>query len=209
MTLACLDLCFRRGEPCPTSASMTTLAACRPQVEHLVARILRRKKDDPDVQDCTNETLQRALEAEKRPDEALLPWLLGVARHVALDALRAEYRRRAQTGRSSPERMQSSPYDDLISSLPDKTLDPEMLASTRQSVRHLESALLALPEQQRAALLALHVEGLGYRDVASRMGVPVATIGTWVLRARQSLLDALPSVRTRTPLPRQERNGNK
>lgn len=192
---------------------MIALAECRPQVENLVARILRRRKDDPDVQDCTNETLRRALErAERRTPEqerpsgdAFVPWVLGIARHVALDALRAAYRRRARAATSAHYGSELSANDDLVSRLPDTTFDPESLAASRQGVRHLEEALQGLPAQQRAALLALHVDGLSYREVAEQMGVPVATIGTWVLRARQTLLEALPNV-GHTAQP--ERNGS-
>lgn len=173
---------------------MNVLAECRPQVENLVARILRRRKDDPDVQDCTHETLRRALEHTRPPpDDALVPWVLGIARHVALDALRAEYRRRAR-GSYDGEREERFASGDVVSRLPDLTLDPESLAANRQGVRHLEQALDLLPARQRAALLALHIEGLSYREIAERMGVPVATIGTWVLRARQTLLEAVPLV---------------
>lgn len=123
-----------------------------------------------------------------------MPWLLGIARHVALDALRAEYRRRARSGNLPPAHNDGSAHEELLSRLPATTLDPEALAANRQHVAQLEKALYTLPAQQRCALLALHVEGLGYREVAERMGVPVATIGTWVLRARQTLLDAVPTI---------------
>lgn len=180
---------------------MNALADCRPQVENLVARVLRRRQDDPDVQDCTNETLRRALEHSERPaHDALVPWVMGIARHVSLDALRAEYRRRARTGALQYDTDSAS--EDAVTRLPDPTLDPESLAASRQSVRHLEAALASLPVQQRTALLALHVDGLSYREVAERLGVPVATIGTWVLRARQSLLDAVPSVGQTDPSER-------
>ncbi len=178
-----------------TARLMNALAECRPQVENLVARILRRRKDDSDVQDCTNETLRRALEHEAPPNgAATVPWVLGIARHVSLDVLRAEYRRRARS--VTKEREPGEPFanDDFVSRLPDTALDPESLAANRQGVRHLEQALQCLPVQQRAALLALHIEGLSYREVAERMGVPVATVGTWVLRARQTLLEALANV---------------
>lgn len=178
-----------------TPRLMTTLADCRPQVENLVARILRRRKDDPDVQDCTNETLRRVLEHHGPPArDALVPWVLGIARHVSLDALRAEYRRRARTAGAVHDHAGCSATEDLVARLPDPTLDPESLAEQRQGVQRLEAALECLPAQQRVALLALHVEGLGYREVAERMGVPVATIGTWVLRARQTLSEAVPNL---------------
>jgi RNA polymerase sigma-70 factor, ECF subfamily len=179
---------------------MNALAECRPQVENLVARILRRRKDDSDVQDCTNETLRRALEHDAPPGgAAVVPWVLGIARHVSLDALRAEYRRRARSITPAREHAETFTNEDFVARLPDPTLDPESLAANRQGVRRLEQALQCLPTQQRVALLALHIDGLSYREVAERMGVPVATVGTWVLRARQTLLEVMPNAGQTAP----------
>jgi RNA polymerase sigma factor (sigma-70 family) len=168
---------------------MDALAECRPQVETLVARILRRAKDDPDVQDCTNETLSRVMEqhGRRKDGSALVPWVLGIARHVSLDALRAEYRRRA---RSVPVAA-SYGKDDPIQLLPSDEPSPEAKASERQRMQELGKALASLPEQQREVLLALHLEGLSYREVAARFHVPIGTVGTWVLRGREALALAL------------------
>lgn len=179
---------------------MNALAECRPQVENLVARILRRRKDDSDVQDCTNETLRRALEHDAPPGgAAVVPWVLGIARHVSLDALRAEYRRRARSINPARDHAETFTSEDFVARLPDPTLDPESLAANRQGIRRLEQALQCLPAQQRVALLALHIDGLSYREVAERMGVPVATVGTWVLRARQTLLEVMPNAGQTAP----------
>lgn len=177
---------------------MDALAECRPQVETLVARILRRAKDDPDVQDCTNDTLRRVLEQKDRlrEGEALLPWVLGVARHVALDSLRSEYRRRARS--ASPPGRDGS--EDPMQLLPSHDPGPETLATERQRMQKLSEAMDALPHQQREALLLLHVQGLGYREIAARLGVPMGTVGTWVLRGREALAASLgDSGQTRDP----------
>lgn len=169
-------------------STMDALAECRPQVESLVARVLRRAKEDPDVQDCTNEALRRAFEQrdQLRAASELLPWALGVARHVALDALRSEYRRRA---RAMPSESRNG--EDLVGQLPSREPSPEALLAERQSLRHLDAALRALPPGQKDALILLHVEGLGYREIAERLGVPIGTVGTWVLRGRETLGQAL------------------
>jgi len=155
----------------------------------LVARILRRAKDDPDVQDCTNETLKRVMEQKERQkdDSELVPWVLGIARHVALDALRSEYRRRARSGPAHP----TDGRDDPIQLLPSHEPSPETKASERQRLQELGKALASLPAGQQEALLALHVEGLSYREVAARFNVPIGTVGTWVLRGREALALAL------------------
>jgi RNA polymerase sigma-70 factor (ECF subfamily) len=168
---------------------MDALAECRPQVEALVARILRRAKDDPDVQDCTNETLSRVMEQRERrkDDTALVPWVLGIARHVSLDALRSEYRRRA---RSAPLATGDEKHDP-IQLLPSDEPSPEAKASERQRMQELGKALASLPTQQREVLLSLHLEGLSYREIAARFNVPIGTVGTWVLRGREALALAL------------------
>lgn len=179
----------QRGSSHCSSSPMDALAECRPQVEALVARILRRAKDDPDVQDCTNETLSRVMEQQDRrkDDTDLLPWVLGIARHVSLDALRAEYRRRARTGPA----VQGDGKDDPVQLLPSDEPSPEAKASERQRMQQLGKALASLPPQQREVLLSLHLEGLSYREVAARFNVPIGTVGTWVLRGREALALAL------------------
>jgi len=186
------------------SSPMDALAACRPQVETLVARILRRAKDDPDVQDCTNEALSRAMQQKdrRREDAALVPWVLGIARHVSLDALRSEYRRRARSAPTGPAVGHDDPMHLLLSHEP----SPETQAAERQQVQELGKALASLPRQQQEVLLALHVEGLSYREIAARFNVPIGTIGTWVLRGREALALALDEPEAPAARARQEKS---
>ncbi len=174
-------------------APMESLAEYRTDVVALVARVLRRTKDDPDVQDCTNETMRRALEhaGALRPEQALRPWLFGIARHVALDALRSEYRRRERHVPVPRGDGEGAGDSDPLARVADRSASPETLSAERQRFRLLEAALEKLPAQQREALLLFHVDELGYREIAERLGVPVGTVGTWVLRGRQGLVEAL------------------
>ncbi len=166
---------------------MDAVSQCRAAVQDLVARVLRRSKDDPDVEDCTHETLRRALEQKKelRPGHPLLPWVLGIARHVALDALRHHYRKgKLLTGsRSDPSF--------LVESQPDPRAGPERRAVLLQDTRRLQVALEQLPEGQRQAIVLFYIEQLSYREISARLDVPVATVGTWMLRAREHLALAL------------------
>ena len=63
---------------------------------------------------------------------------------------------------------------------------PELAHST-----DLDLALGELPERYRATLLLVHGEGLTQHQVASRLGVPRATIATWLTRGRNQLRSAL------------------
>ena len=60
-------------------------------------------------------------------------------------------------------------------------------------VRRLDvaAALAALAPEDRAAVLLVDGEGLGYRDVAAVLGVPEGTVGSRLNRARAQLRRAL------------------
>jgi RNA polymerase sigma factor (sigma-70 family) len=162
------------------------LAALRPAVRALVARVLGVHLDQPDVDDCTGEAFRRALEGDGRriPGSPLRPWVLGIARHVALDARRARARAKQRTevfahahGEDAPE-----PLDRLPVAAP----DPYEHAWLAERTQRLRRALGRLPEAQRRALM-LHAAGHGYREIADELSIPIGTVCTWIARARQAL----------------------
>ena len=51
----------------------------------------------------------------------------------------------------------------------------------------LERALDSFPDDQRRALVMFHVDGVGYQDIAKRLGVPLGTVATWLARGRRQL----------------------
>jgi RNA polymerase sigma-70 factor (ECF subfamily) len=164
----------------------TLLVSYRPTVRALVAHVLGVGIGDPDVEDCTSEALRRALEGHARLQAGapLRPWLLGIARHVALDARRArarQWRREVGADADTPPRV-----EDVETPLP----DPHAHAESSQRAQRLQRALAALPAPHRQAL-SLHAEGLGYREVAAELGVPLGTVCTWIARSRSALAKTL------------------
>jgi RNA polymerase sigma factor (sigma-70 family) len=169
-------------------------AALRPVVRAVIACVLGEHKDHPDVEDCTHETLRRALEGRGRlrEGEAIRPWLLGIARHVAIDARR---RRKRERTIDSPA---GAGADDDAESLVDRLADPgpapdERAASTERAAR-IAAALDELAPAQRQAMLLFHVEGEAYQNIAERLGVPIGTVATWLSRGRRTLAEALAEV---------------
>lgn len=161
--------------------------ALRPLVRGVVAHILGQSRQHPDVEDCTNEALRRALEGRERlrDGEPLRPWVLGIARHVALDLLRSRRRERSRVSPSSPE------DDDPIDRVPDSAPGADVQLERARRVHRIKAAMAGLPDEQRRALELFHLEGLGYREIADKMGVPIGTVGTWVTRGRRSVAAAL------------------
>ena len=57
--------------------------------------------------------------------------------------------------------------------------------------RDITRALAMLPEEQRAVLLLVALEGLSYRDVADIQGVPMGTVMSRLARARAQIRSVL------------------
>jgi RNA polymerase sigma-70 factor (ECF subfamily) len=167
-------------------------ASLRPLVRAVVASITREPVDHPDVEDCTNETLRRALEGHERlrEGEALRPWVVGIARHVALDALRARKRSRARDAGGGTDE-EGDVLAPLVERLPDPADDPfERVAKARRDAT-VRTAIESLPDGQRKALTMFHLEGLGYQEIAVRLEVPLGTVATWVMRGRKAVATAV------------------
>ncbi len=180
-------LAHRKDDSFPREA-----AALRPLVRAVVASIIREPVDHPDVEDCTNETLRRAIEGHDRlrEGEAMRPWVVGIARHVALDALRARKRARARDAGGGTDE-EGEVLAPLVERLPDPADDPfERVAKARRDAT-VRTAIESLPEGQRKALTMFHLEGLGYQEIAVRLDVPLGTVATWVMRGRKTVATAV------------------
>jgi RNA polymerase sigma-70 factor (ECF subfamily) len=165
-------------------------AALRPVVRALVAHVLGARSGDADVEDCTSEAFRRAIEGRHRLEDGapVRPWLLGIARHVALDARRARVRalQRAAPGRVADD----DDMPPLLDQLPSSAPDPLERAQSAERSARLQAALARLPHDQRRAL-TLHADGLAYREIAVELSVPIGTVCTWIARARSGLSRAL------------------
>lgn len=170
----------------PAPAALDDWSGLRAVVRAVVARTLNVPASHADVDDCTSETLRRALEgrARLRDGEPLRPWVLGIARHVALDAIRARRRARARHVEPPPE---SSPGPELTDRIPDSKPGPFDRVAEARDARAVEAALAKLPDGTRRALELFHVGGKSYGEIAAELGVPLGTVATWILRGRRAI----------------------
>lgn len=182
------------GRPAVRSDAAQPLAEAagelRPVVRAVVACVLRERPDHVDVEDCTNEALRRALEGQTQARGPTRPWLLGIARHVALDTLRARQRQRARTA-DMPEETPSSGYGAIIERLADPAAGADEQIELAERAARVRRVLATLPDGPRRALELFHLEGLPYLEVAHRLDVPLGTVATWVNRGRKAMAEAL------------------
>ncbi len=112
-----------------------------------------------------------------------LTWLVSIARHRAIDALR---RRKARP----PIQLDGLDSEDQpLKSADDQA--PPMQAELEQTRERVQRALDSLPEEQRSALLLAYFEGLSHRELAERLDQPLGTVKTRLRLGLQKLRQML------------------
>ncbi|HVV81708.1 MAG TPA: RNA polymerase sigma factor [Kofleriaceae bacterium] len=144
-----------------------------------LARKLCRTHIDPDdlVQDVLETTLQNI--AELPDDTNLVAWMTRVLRNRFIDRCRRLKTRGTQT-----------PIDDVPVAAPVAEGEAWWQRLGSEDIR---ARLAALPAEQRAAFELFAFEGASYQDIAERLSIPKATVGTRILRARTKLKQLLTS----------------
>lgn len=131
----------------------------------------RRVADEMLVHDIVQETLLRAYAKRLHHQETGDPWrwLAVVARRLAIDASRS-------AGRALP-----------VADVPmiEATEGADEVSLLRARGRGLNEVLRALPDRPRRLLLAHHLEGASYRELASREGLTLDAVRCALHRARR------------------------
>jgi RNA polymerase sigma-70 factor, ECF subfamily len=112
-------------------------------------------------------------------------WLFRIATNRALDQLRSRKRR--------PELPLDPPEDDDVTWAEPAAPGPDLtqLAGDREALAAVETALGALPAEQRTALLLRDVEGFAYEEIAVITSVEIGTVKSRIHRGRLGVRNTL------------------
>ncbi len=112
-------------------------------------------------------------------------WLFRIATNRALDQLRSRKRR--------PELPLDPPDDDEVTWAEPVAPGPDLtqLAGDREALAAVETALEALPAEQRTALLLRDVEGFAYEEIAVITSVEIGTVKSRIHRGRLAVRNTL------------------
>jgi RNA polymerase sigma-70 factor (ECF subfamily) len=126
-----------------------------------------------EAEDLIQDALVRAYERRKtfRTSGNLRSWLLSIVHTTFLDKFRS---RRAEALRMEQAALLAATH-----------AEPSQEHSVR--LEQIRQAFFSLPDEQRAALHLVAIEGLSYEDAASILGIPTGTLMSRVSRARASL----------------------
>jgi len=161
------------------SAEFPRLVASHVPQLQLWARRLTNHQADAD--DLVQETCRRALEARGKflPGSNLRAWMMSILRNHHIDRLRHNWRE--ITSADGLDAFAALDGDDPAADAP-----PEPTWS-QVTERDVADALASLPSVFADAYSLHAVSGLSYNDIATRLGIPAATVGTRLRRARLRL----------------------
>ena len=150
--------------------------------DHLWQTALRTSYTREDAADSLQDALLSAhrTAASFRAEAEVRSWLHAIVVNACLDRIRRNKTRRAVS--LSPETM------------PEPKESRDDIAELEMSLV-IDRALFTLPEEQRAALVAVELEGRSVAETAALLGVPEGTIKSRCARGRQRLQERLEFLR--------------
>ena len=149
----------------------------------IAALVSRYVSDAGEVEDVTQEAFIKAYRAlgKFRGDSAFYTWLYRIAANAAKNHLVAKGRRPGAD--ATIEDAEGFDEGGLLS----ESASPEALAMGGELAEVVESALSALPDELKAALMLREFDGLSYDDIADVLGCPVGTVRSRIFRAREAI----------------------
>lgn len=132
------------------------------------------------AEDAAQTAFMRAWEhlGSYQPRGSFRPWILRIAVHAALDALRSQ----------KPE---ADLQDAVDQSAPDRV---EESVERRERARQVRQAVLNLPEASRAVLVLKEYQDCSYREISQVLDIPIGTVMSRLHYARSVLLQTLRTV---------------
>ena len=149
----------------------------------IAALVSRYVSDAGEVEDVTQEAFIKAYRAlgKFRGDSAFYTWLYRIAANAAKNHLVAKGRRPGAD--ATIEDAEGFDEGGMLS----ESASPEALAMGGELAEVVESALNALPDELKAALMLREFDGLSYDDIADVLGCPVGTVRSRIFRAREAI----------------------
>ncbi len=155
------------------------------RIERLIGRMVR---DVDLVPDLAQETFLRAYRAlpQFRGDAQFYTWLYRIAVNTAKKAMVELSRNPVMT-----ESALRGKDDDDETYVPGRELTtdetPETVIAAQEIAQAVNTAMDALPEDLRQAIVLREIEGMSYEDIADAMDCPIGTVRSRIFRAREAI----------------------
>ena len=148
----------------------------------LLSRFIR---DSAEIEDVTQEAFIKAFRAlpSFRGDSAFYTWLYRIGINTAKNYLVAQGRRAPTSTQFDSEEAETFESADQLRDIN----TPESLLMSKQIGETVNSAIDALPEELRRAIVLREIDGLSYDEIADMMDCPIGTVRSRIFRAREAV----------------------
>lgn len=136
-----------------------------------------------DADDLLQTTVERLLERGVPDEVDLARWSFRVCRNIWIDEIRS---RKVRLNAVASGKLGG-----------DEALDGEKTAMDKMAFNEVIEAMKRLPDEQRAALALVALEGFSYAEAAEALDAPIGTIMSRIARARAAMVEALKPETTR------------
>lgn len=152
----------------------------------LLSRLIR---DPAEVEDVAQEAFIKAYRAlpSFRGDSAFYTWLYRIGVNTAKNYLVSQGRRAPTSTDVGSEEAETFEDGDQLRDIN----TPEHVLLSKQIGETVNSAMEALPEELRTAIMLREIEGLSYEEIATIMDCPIGTVRSRIFRAREAVADRL------------------
>jgi RNA polymerase sigma-70 factor (ECF subfamily) len=150
---------------------------------------LRMLTNRADAEDVTSDVFGRLCgeHGRFRPDASFKTWLYTIARNSCLDRMRNR-----RNWASTWFKKQDS-QDDVQMDFPSQDPSPSQDLQSKETAHYIRSAIQALPNNQREALVLREYEDLSYEEISKIIGCSLANVKVLIYRARVQLKDTIPA----------------
>jgi RNA polymerase sigma-70 factor (ECF subfamily) len=154
--------------------------------QHKVVKlVLRYVRNPAEAEDIAQEAFIKAYRAlpQFRGDSAFYTWMYRIAINTAKNSLASRDRSpiRYDLDLNDPEESHS-----VQTKLQDPDT-PEGMALTEEIRQIVNSAIDALPEELKTAIVLRELDGLSYEEISAAMECPVGTVRSRIFRAREAI----------------------
>lgn len=145
-----------------------------------------------DAEDLTQESFLRAFRFFDRYNREMPfeNWLYRIMSRVFIDEIRKRPRFRTLS-LDQPLQAGNGGDSDILLEIPDLASEPETMMLSDALDEQLQSALIALPEEFRIAVILADIEGLSYEEIAETMKCSLGTVRSRLHRGRKLLRNRL------------------
>tara|TARA_Y100000310_G_scaffold189392_1_gene189345 strand:- start:1491 stop:1982 length:492 start_codon:yes stop_codon:yes gene_type:complete len=126
-----------------------------------------------DADDIVQMTIEKLLQKGMPDDIEPLKWAFKICRNVWIDEYRSQKVRL--------KAVQNTELQEPVCG------DEQESFATQETLQRVNNALTTLPDEQRAIVSLVAVQGMAYKDVAHTLEIPVGTVMSKLSRARAAL----------------------